>query len=483
MKQKLVTPLLALLYGLANLSAQNKEVLYDFYEVPQTLMLNPGVKTPQRWHAGIPVLSNISFYAGSSGVTVSNLFADDGVDFNEKFRQAVNSMDFRDDIGLGGTITVLFGGFRGKNRPDDYYSFGMYGEGFFINYWPEDLATLLLEGNANSLGRRFDLNHLMLQGEAVNVFHFGLNRRLNTKWQVGARAKLYSSVLDIRSTGNKGYFETTQGVDNLLRNTLVANMALRTSGLESLMDAMDSNVSQQQELPAWLLERSLLGGSLGFGLDIGVTHQLGTNTYITASLLDLGFIYYSNDVKNYTLNGSASNEGLEIRLPEDLTADTSQIWQDLIDELEILVPFETNEDPYVAMRPLKLYGSIRHNWGERGYKSENCECSIYGERQRNNELDYVNAIGGQLFVINRPRGPQPALTGFYQRRLGNVLALKTTLTADRYTLTNVGLGMNLQLGPVNFYLMADNLLSYQNIADSNYASFQFGLNIISWNGY
>ncbi len=60
------------------------------------------------------------------------------------------------------------------------------------------------------------------------------------------------------------------------------------------------------------------------------------------------------------------------------------------------------------------------------------------------------------------------------------LALKTTYTANKFTLTNIGLGVNFQAGPINLYLMADNLLAYRNIAASNYTSFQFGLNIISW---
>ncbi|MGB3145345.1 MAG: DUF5723 family protein, partial [Maribacter sp.] len=86
----------------------------------------------------------------------------------------------------------------------------------------------------------------------------------------------------------------------------------------------------------------------------------------------------------------------------------------------------------------------------------------------------------QLYMINRPRGPQAALTGFYTKRIGNIMALKATYTADKFSWTNFGLGINLQTGPINLYFMADNLLSYQNIAASNYASFQFGLNIISW---
>ena len=40
--------------------------------------------------------------------------------------------------------------------------------------------------------------------------------------------------------------------------------------------------------------------------------------------------------------------------------------------------------------------------------------------------------------------------------------------------------MSLQAGPVEFYLLADNLLGYRNLAASHIQSFQFGLNILSW---
>ena len=83
--------------------------------------------------------------------------------------------------------------------------------------------------------------------------------------------------------------------------------------------------------------------------------------------------------------------------------------------------------------------------------------------------------------MNRPRGVQAALTAFYQKRLGRAMAFKTTYTIDKYSLSNIGLGLNFQAGPVNFYILGDNLLSYQNLADSHYLSLQFGFNIISWN--
>ncbi len=475
--------MLTIFLGMVTSHAQNKALLYDFYEVPQSLMLNPGVRTPYKWHAGIPLLSGIAVQAGSSGVTVNDLFANDGVDFNTKVREKVlDGLSKNDDFGGSGQIEVFYGGFRNTKRPNDYYSFGMYGEGFIAQFWPRDLAILAFEGNANNLERRFDLNHIATQGEAVNVFHFGVNRKLNNKWTVGLRAKLYSSVFEFKSVRNDGYFVTTQGENNILRNTLVADVTMRTSGIESLFDILnDDDVAQSVELPKWLLGRSLFGGNLGAGVDIGFTHNIGRSSYVTASLLDVGFIYHNNDVKNYTLNGAATNEGVEIVLPEDASNLNADIWQDLIDDFERQIPFETDERAYLSLRPIKLYSSFRYNFGERSLKSKVCDCGIK-PNTKTDSFDYLNAVGGQFFMINQPRGPQAAITAFYQRRLGNVLALKTTYTADKYTFSNIGLGLNVQAGPVNFYVLADNLLGYPNLPDSNYASLQFGFNIISWNG-
>ena len=194
--------MLSFVIGTVCLNAQNKQLLYDFYEIPQSLMVNPGVKASERWHVGIPVLSGNSFQVGTSGVTVNDLFANDGIDFNVKVRERlINSLSRRDDFSTTSQIEVFNIGFRGKNRPDDYYSFGMYGETDVIVYWPRDLAILAFEGNGGAnIGRSFDLGDLNVRGEMVNVIHFGINRKMNSELTVGVRAKLYSSIFNFKST-------------------------------------------------------------------------------------------------------------------------------------------------------------------------------------------------------------------------------------------------------------------------------------------
>ncbi|SFR64328.1 DUF5723 family protein [Maribacter stanieri] len=457
--------------------AQNKSVLYDFNEIPRSLSVNPGVETDFKWFAGVPLLSGISGYGGSNGISVHDIFADDGVDINVKFRErALNTLTPKDEFSSTIQLEYLTGGFRGDN-PNLFYSFGGYLEFDNITYWPQDYASLIFDGNADQLGRRFDLGDLKTRGSLVNVLHFGVNKKVDRNLTIGGRAKIYSGIVDYSSTSNNGHLSNTEGQNNLIATNLNTDLLLRTSGLQDLDNASDSDTLTNE-----IISRALFGGDLGLGIDVGFTYHLTERITITGSLLDVGFIYHSSDPKSYSLKGNTTVEGIQINVLENFASLDRDFWQDLVDDIEAEVPFETDTKSYVSFRPTKLYASIRNDFGEPVGKGgqQSCDCTAGSSDGGELRTKYRNSVGGQLYVINRPRGPQMALTGFYTRRIGNILALKGTYTVDKFSYTNVGLGMNLQAGPVNFYIMADNLLSYNNIADTNYASFQFGLNIISW---
>ena len=477
----LVHVLLACMAGLSMSHAQNRELLYDFSDIPQSLMLNPGGTAHYEWYAGIPFLSGMGFNVGSSGITAQDLFANDGVDINEKFREkALFGMKPSDDLSGTYQIELISGGFRGRNRPDNFYTFGLYNEVDGIGYWFGDLALLAWEGNAGQLGRRFDLSHLSTRGEMVNVFHFGLNKQINSKMILGARAKIYSGIFNFRTTRNEGYFVTTEGADNLLANTLVADMRLQTSGLEGIREAIsDNEEGEAAALGRHMLKRGFFGGDLGLGVDLGGTYYLDEQLVVTGSLLDLGFMVHKSDIRNYDLKGSATSEGVQVILPGAIEDPDPDFWQDLVDEIEALVPFEENQDAYVTLRPTKFYGSVRYNFGKMSRAAYYCNCD-YRVSGRYISQIFQNGVGLQLFAVNRPRAPQAALTAFYYRRIGNFMALKATYTVDRYSMSNLGLGGHLQIGLAQFYLMADNLLSYRNIGNTSYVSLQFGVNILSW---
>ena len=68
-------PLIILFTGYISSYAQNKAVLYDFQEIPQALMVNPGMNTFYNWYAGVPFISGIYAAGATSGLTVNDIFA------------------------------------------------------------------------------------------------------------------------------------------------------------------------------------------------------------------------------------------------------------------------------------------------------------------------------------------------------------------------------------------------------------------------
>lgn len=459
------------------LVAQNKQILYDFNEIPQSLMLNPGMESDFKWYSGIPLLSGISGYVGTNGVSVNDIFADDGVDINDKVRdRMVYALTPRDEFSGNVQLEFLNVGFRSSN-PDIFYSLGAYLEMDEITYWPQDYAYLIFDGNADQLNRRFDLGDLKSRGSLVAVYHLGINKKIDNRLSIGARGKIYSVIIDYNSTRNRGYLLNIEGQNNILNTTLSADLELRTSGFGELDRASDNGT-----IPNTIMKRALFGGDLGLGVDLGFSYRFNEQTLLTASVLDLGFIYHSGDIQNYSLTGTASSEGIQINVLREFSNLNRDFWQDLVDEIEELVPFQETNTSYLTFRPTKVNASLRYDFGKtQGGSSQYCDCTTEPKRRGFlARMSYRNSVGGHLFMVNRPRGPQTAITAFYMRRFGNFLALKSTYTADKFSYTNLGLGLNLQAGPLNFYVMADNLLSYRNIAASNYASFQLGLNIISW---
>ena len=343
----------------------------------------------------------------------------------------------------------------------------MYQETDVVVYFPKDYAILAYEGNQSNINRIFDLSHLNVSGEMLSVFHVGYNKKLNKKLTLGARGKIYSSIINFTSTKNTGTFVTVPGEDNYYKHLFNLDLQLRTSGANSLLN--DSNSDFSKDIKE-LRSRVPFGGNLGLGLDVGLTFQPSEQWIFDASLQDIGFISHSTDVKNYKLDGSYEFEGINPIFEESEQGQTAEeYWDEIADEFEDLFTLDSTATKYTTWRPVKLNTALTYSFGKKVSKECNC---LQGDS------GYLNSVGAQLFAINRPKQPQVALTAFYYRRLFDQFRFKATYTVDSYSFKNVGLGVSAHLGPINFYLMADNLLEFQNLAEAQSISLQLGFNYI-----
>jgi hypothetical protein len=460
-----------LAFGLSVVVCQNKQLLYNWEVTPQTLMLNPGSHVSSQFHAGIPLASQFHFNAGSSGVSVFDVFADDGVDINAKISNTISKLSSRDFFTVNQQLDVLNFGWLSKGMEPVYFSGGMYQELDVIAYFPKDIAVLAWEGNREYIGKAYDFNDVSARADLLTVYHFGVNKQVSKKLTAGVRLKLYSSLISVSSTRNKGAFKTSirEGSANVYEHTITdLDVEVKTSGFISLDALEQSQVSKK------LLGRALLGGNLGIGLDAGMTYQFDNQLSLTASVLDLGAIFHTNDTELYKAKGDYTLDGIELIFPELVNGEPAIPYYDnLEDDIAREIPVDTLNTGYTQLRPTKINAGLHYDFGRFVGDKGGCNCKNSGTKQKR-----VSQAGVQYFSIFRPRGLQFAGTLYYTRRFGKTLSIKTTYTIDSYSAKNVGAGLFLNLGGVNLFLAADNLLQMSNLAKANSVSLQVGLNYI-----
>ncbi|WP_452232522.1 DUF5723 family protein [Lacinutrix sp. MEBiC02595] len=449
--------------------AQNKQLLYGFNEIPQSLLLNPGGQVNNDWYIGIPFLSHVHASFGMTGFSAYDIFADDGRDFNSKLQRTIYAMKDTDYFALNQQFDLFSGGFAfGKDFiKDKYLSFGMYQETNAFIYFPKDYAILAYEGNHGNIDRVFDLSDLNISAELLTVFHLGYNKKVNKKFSYGVRGKIYTSVLDIKSINNRGTFVTTEGENNFLKQDFILDLEVQTAGLKSFLDDENSEVRKDMKK---LLSSAFFGGNLGVGVDIGFSYNITEQWTLDASVQDIGFIRYTKDLEHFNLDGDLSYEGINPLFQETEDGQTAaEYWDAVATDFEDLFVIDTTYSKYSTARPIKFNAALQYAFGKKN--GEDCHCLLAQE-------EYQNRVGAHLFFMRRPKRPQAAITAFYYRRLFSSLGIKASYTLDSYSYTNLGFALSANINNINFYIAADNLLKYQNVAKAQSVSLQLGFNYI-----
>ena len=437
--------------------SQNKQVLYNFAELPQTLLLNPGAENNYKFHVGIPLLSGFSSEFGSTGFTISDLFSVDNRPINDKVSEVLNKLTTKDHLKINTQIEILNAGFRYDDK--NYFSFGFYQEFDAISYTPKDPITLITEGNSAYLNKSFDLSQVLYKVDVLGVLHFGVSRQVSKKLTLGARFKIYSSALNLESSNNSGTFTTVNGADNIYTHYLDnVNVNLRTSGLVENDEYIDR--------PETYIGNTFFGSNLGVGIDLGFTFHLSDQLEFTGSIVDLGFINHKKNIKNSFIKGDYKFEGIEFRYNPN---NSINYWDELDEDFKEKVPSGDNQESYISWRPTKLNASLKYSFGQK--RSKYCYDNTYKDF-------YRNAVGVQLYSVFRPLNSQLALTGFFEKSFSEKLHAKVTYTIDDYSFYNIGAGISAQIGKLNLYGMVDNITQFGDIASANNISVQLGINII-----
>lgn len=435
-----------------------QQLNFGFAESPQTLLLNPGAETNFNYHYGLPFLSNLNFDAGSTSFNLGDLFLDDGISFTDKLKSVVELSDENDFFNINVRNDILFGGFRLDEK--SYVSFGFYQELDFIFYMPNDILELGLYGNATSFNRNFSFSHLRFKATTTGVLHAGVSKKINKRLNIGARAKIYSSSANVETNNNSGTLTTFNNPQNIIRQTINnLDVDVKSAGLFNSRGVFLDN-------PRDIYSNTFLGGNFGLGFDVGFTYHFTPDLELTASAIDIGFIRYKKDTRNFKAKGNFVFDGINFEFDPNNPRD---YWDELEDEFDEKVPTEENQNAYTSLRPLRLNVALKYGFGE--IRPKSC---YTGTRK----VYHSNSIGFQLHSVSRPGDSQYALTSFFENSFSENFHLKFTHTFNNYSDAIFGAALAFQWRTLNFVGVVDNISQAANLETADTFAFSLGINFV-----
>ena len=413
--------------------SQKNFTLYHLNETAQANYLNPGFKQKNRVYISLPLgMQNVSLM--NSGFKLSDLIEtrskDDSLNLTAGLAiskmKPVNyiNLEMSNELfGFGFRIKKSFFTFNATNRLQTRFSY------------PKDLLKIALEGNGQDfLGKRASFDGLGIDLMSYVEYGLGYNRNVNEKLTVGGRIKLLSGVSNVKTVKSQLGISTDPTSFDL---TIDGKMQVNTSNL----DTTSLNDPIQIAKSAYNFKNS------GIAFDLGASYQLLKKFQLNASLLDLGYIRWSTNVTNYVSNDvNYTFKGINFN---DTTSSNN-----LSDTLTKVFQQHQEHNSYITKLQTKFYLGAKYEFSKHFYTS----ALLY------NEIVASKYTAGFSLAINT--------------RLRNWLYASVNYSAYGRSYNNVGFGLNLKGGPLQFYVMSDNILAVIYPENAKHIHISFGLNIV-----
>lgn len=459
---------------ITDVSAQNSQVGY-FMNLPQGHLMNPAFRPSSSIYVGLPALSGIDLNINNNFVNFSDIFMKDQVsDSIFSFLHTGNN---------NATVTSFLSKVKERNFIEPEVMTQLLGVGFAVgenSYFsldineraegniviPGDLFRLALGGNESFVGSTIDLSTLKANMVYYHEIGFGFSRNFTNKLRIGIRGKLLFGVGTVQ-TDNRSFGIT---VNDDYSHTLSGDVAFNTSGPVEIYTSQE-NIIDKVEWNKEKAKGSFFSGTKnpGLGLDIGATYDLTDRISLAASINDLGFIRWKNDVSNVEFRSTFDFSGFDMLDVINGTKTMDELASEMGDSLKNSVIISNTAKPFTTFLPasVTLGGSYTLN-----------KYMTFGL------LSYTRFIGKQV---------REAVTISANASLSNVLSASLSYTMTNHRFDNLGAGIAVRAGWAQFYIMTDRIpVSWNRIKSDNTnfvlpnnwntMNLRLGLNLVFGNG-
>lgn len=415
--------IIAALVATTIFSAQAQQVTTLFFleNAPMRHVINPALQPVSSGYINFTPLGYMSFWGGNNSLTMRDLI------YTDQSGQTITALHpeggdrakllstFRNSTLINGDMTIglLNMGFRIKD--DGYLMIGINERVDLGASMPKTMFDFILGGGMTDLDGGINYFNLSRLGAYANVYtevSGGYSHRINEHWTVGGKLKL------LLGQAHMGLRTTNLGIDANTEKWLLhgdVNMYMSApcnwdvlpqmegKSLGKIIDEFsgnNQNTNSQLQSVEWnkLFDTKNIGKLLtpvGYGaaVDVGFTYKPIEQVQISAALVDLGFIYWTNA---RSLGGSvkATYDGVGEIQYSDYVDENNQFMgdklkDDIVDKLKTLVDSvqigSVSQKGFVRMPSAKLNVGVDANfWDNRvgiGVLSQTrmYDCKFYEE--------------------------------------------------------------------------------------------------------
>ena len=431
-----------LLLGLQGFAQQNF-TLYNMHRIPQSMYANPGILPLSKVNIGLPALSSVYLNLSNSGFKAKDIFVtteNDSLKISPD--NLIAQLASNNYLTTAAQIDLLSFGFRLKKV--HYISFNSTEKVQIRFRYPKDFMEFVWKGNGGSmLGRELSFNFGI---DAIHYRQYGLGYALqlfDNKLSLGTRLNYYYGMENVWTEQSSTTLTTDPTTFNI---TAKANMLINTSGLDS------NAVGKHSGLSNYLLK----SGNKGFGADFGAEYKVNKLLSVNASINDLGYIKWNSNLINYVSTNSEASYTYQGIALQDFIKDTSSVedgLKQMVDSVKGIFNIDQKHDAYRTRFSPQIYvgGNI--------HLTEKVNFGV---------LYYSSFFDKQY---------HPGVSVSANAMLGRILSASATYSIYNRSYNNVGLGLALNGGPVQLYVVSDNVLGMFMPLSTKNVNLRAGLNL------
>jgi hypothetical protein len=420
--------------------SQKNFTLYHLGSTTQSMYLNPGNKQNARVYMSLP-LGLQSFSIVNTGFNLNNMLQE---------RPGDDSLTINPSLAIDKMADINFLNIESYN---ELFGYGLKTKAGFISFnitnrfqsrftYPKGLFQMALQGNGGeNLGQRISMDGLGLDLMSFMEYGMAYNHNINDKLTVGMRFKFISGYANIQTTKSQLGLYTDPNNYNL---TLDGQMAINTSNISQFYKGSNPMSTPFSSIFNF--------NNKGFGVDLGANYQLTPKVELNASVLDLGVIHwnsnisrYNSDEINYTFKGIDINQFMQ---------DSTYLSEGIYDSLAQIFNYSENNEGYSTTLHTKFY----------------LGASYQLTPILNTSFLMYNEIVASKYSVG--------LSVAANVKLKNWLQASLNYSVYGRSYNNLGAGLQLNLGYIQYYIMSDNLTAL--LAPTAAKSFQVstGFNIV-----